>query len=433
TKIQNPFTSPALGFTNRLFQAGTNVSTYDRYTFYRLLAQLGTDTTPESGKMNLNYDNLDPGLNGVLNANGTASATNFVLWRPLGFFTNAADRLLRAYTTQWRNSNPTNFATTFYTVTNFSPMVLNPSLWTNYPAFGLSGAPSVIPGIPVLVSNQFVYSSAVNRLLQLAANMYDATTNNNPGVTGNNYPSVFRPTFWVTNENGFHDVYINGYVDVSQYSSQPGLTIGIPPLDLPVDVTSSLLVPNALVNAYYGNVYGVPWIIGAKKGFPNFNKFGMQNVVQIERELQIKRKTIPTTSVSDLLFTNQLYIFNISNSIGIECWNSYSNAYVNLNPNGVQIVVRDTLSMQITNDVPGSFASGFYYAPLYTNITVTSWPGSAWNTAVFNSRPAANSFIVPINPTSVLLTNSDFYFGGSPPGVQAGFWPVGLNYGWETN
>ncbi|HEY5504567.1 MAG TPA: hypothetical protein VIK28_05360, partial [Sedimentisphaerales bacterium] len=60
------------GFVEHLQQAGTNVSTYDRYTFYRLLSQLGTDSSPESGKMNLNYDNLDPYTNGV------ASSTNFI-------------------------------------------------------------------------------------------------------------------------------------------------------------------------------------------------------------------------------------------------------------------------------------------------------------------------------------------------------------------
>jgi hypothetical protein len=124
-----------------------------------------------------------------------------------------------------------------------------------------------------------------------------------------------------------------------------GLTVGNPPLDPPVDITSPLLVPNAPVNAFNGNVYGVPWIIGAKKGFPNFNKFALQDVVQITRKLQIARSTIPTTSVSDLLYTNQLYVFNISNSIGLDLWNSYSNSY----PNQVQIVVNDNLSMVLTN------------------------------------------------------------------------------------
>ena len=68
TKTEKNVISPALGFTDHLLQAGTNVSTYDRYTFYRLLAQLGTDSEPEQGKMNLNYDNLDPNGNVVIGA-----------------------------------------------------------------------------------------------------------------------------------------------------------------------------------------------------------------------------------------------------------------------------------------------------------------------------------------------------------------------------
>ena len=49
------------------------------------------------------------------------------------------------------------------------------------PAFGITN-------IPVCVNGQFAYSPAVNRLLQLAANIYDATTTNY-------YPHVFRPLF----------------------------------------------------------------------------------------------------------------------------------------------------------------------------------------------------------------------------------------------
>ena len=36
---------------------GTTNSTYDRYTFYRMLDELGSDSAPESGKINLNYSN----------------------------------------------------------------------------------------------------------------------------------------------------------------------------------------------------------------------------------------------------------------------------------------------------------------------------------------------------------------------------------------
>ena len=374
-------------FSFRLFQAGTNVSTYDRYTFYRLLSQLGTDSTPESGKMNLNYDNINPYLNGVLNTNGTASATNFVAWQPLAFFTNAADRLLRAYTTQWRNSNPTNFATTFYAFTNFNSIIA--SQWTtNYLPFGIGH-------IPVLVSNQFVYSSAVNRLLQLAANMYDATTNNTFAL-GMNYPSVFRPTFWVTNENGYHDVYINGYQQVVSASGTNDF------LSLPVDVTSLQL--GASVNNYPlpkgVNVYGVPWIIGAKKGFPNFNEFSMESIVQTTRKLSVTRTVTNMPPQAPQYQTNQMYIFSINNSLGIECLNSYSNNY----PNPVQIVLNDNLSMTLTNINNLTLAAGNYFISVVTN--VTQWPGSIWGYNALNSNP----FIIPLQTNVAFLPASVYSF-----------------------
>ncbi|MGA2786442.1 MAG: hypothetical protein ABSF60_02840 [Verrucomicrobiota bacterium] len=418
-------------FTYRLLQAGTNtfggstIPTYDRYTFYRLLSQLGTDSTPESGKMNLNYDNLDPYptvTNGVPVTNAPAS-TNFMAWTPLTFFTNAADRLLRTYTTEWRTSNPTNFATEFYAVTNFTS-ITSVSQWTNYPAFGIGN-------IPVLVSNQFVYSPAVNRLLQLAANMYDATTNSF-------YPSVFRPTFWITNESGFINIYINGYQQVISVSGASDLQLSLllPPSDI-MSLASSGKLGATAVNYPFGvNVCGVPWIIGAKKGFPNFNKFSMQNVVQITRKLQIRRSKIPVTTVSDFVFTNQLYAFNISNSIGIDCWNSYTNSYTNQ----VQIVVNDYLSMMLTNDwSPGS---PYTFPPnpspylITTNIPVNLWPGSApWVVLKRNGPPTPNrfSFVIPITNVVQVMSNSDYYFGGNPPGVTAGFYPEWRNLGWETN
>ena len=70
------------------------------------------------------------------------------------------------------------------------------------PAFGITN-------IPVYINGNFVYQPAVNRhLLQLAANLYDSSTTNSL------YPHVFRPIFWVTNQNGFVNVYIDGYEQV---------------------------------------------------------------------------------------------------------------------------------------------------------------------------------------------------------------------------
>ena len=70
------------------------------------------------------------------------------------------------------------------------------------------------------------------------------------------------------------------------------------------------------------NIYGIPWIIGAKKGFPNFNEFSMQSISQFTRKLQIDKHTLgsdPTTWA-----TNQMYVIGVSNIIGAEFWNSYS-------------------------------------------------------------------------------------------------------------
>ena len=75
--------------------------------------------------MNLNYDNLDPYLNGFPNTNGTASATNFIAWQPLAFFTNAADRMLKTYTALW---------TTTYIATNGVAALLTNGLNTNFVA-----------------------------------------------------------------------------------------------------------------------------------------------------------------------------------------------------------------------------------------------------------------------------------------------------------
>jgi hypothetical protein len=370
----------AFTFVTNLWNAGTSNSTYGRYTFYRLLSQLGTDSTPESGKMNLNYDNLD------LDTNGVASSTNFMAWQPLAFFTNAADRLLRAYTTQWRNSNPTNFAITFYAVTNFSPMIFNPSLWTNYPAFGIGK-------IPVLVSNQFVYSSAVNRLLQLAANMYDATTNNT-FVLGNNYPSVFRPLFSRDAGGLGTNVFISGYTNVLSVTGPSDSQ-----LDLPIDI-ADLAATNIVVTNLAVNVYGVPWIIGAKKGFPNFNELAMENAFQLTRKLQVTRAH--TNDPINTYSYNQMFLLNLTNKLGVECWNSYTGIYTN----GVMIYATEYLkNIILTNDE--GFRTNLSFMTTGV-LPVDNWPG-------YNSFTPNPSFQIPLNTSVMAITNSMYRFNGSNP------------------
>jgi hypothetical protein len=372
-------TKTSVEFTNRLISISTNVDTYDRYTFYRLLGQLGTDSSPEQGKINLNFSNAAAYFDG----NGLLTnivvfpdaETNLVPWQPIQFFTIAADRMLRLYTANWLASNYGSFTNTFgASVTS---------------AFGITK-------IPVMVNGHFVYSPAVNRLLQLSANIYDATTTNS-------YPSVFRPLFTVPASG---TVYISGYTQETGTFNH-GTELASPDLSPPIDVSSLGTGTNMLVN-----VYGVPWIVGAKKGLPNFNEFMMESSIQVTRKLQFTRDTnaIPTLPASNYQ-TNQMYIMSFTNSYGLDCWNSYSNNF----GSNVVITVWNDSTMTLTND------GGITYSKRTTNalyFALNSWP--------------AEAFVIPLTNADILFTNGVFvynyptnhYFGTTTNYLDSGIQPL---------
>ncbi len=402
-ELFNPNESSA-NFTNRLLSAGnvtpTHQSTYDRYTYYRLLSQLGTDSAPEQGKMNLNYDNLDANGNVIPGAE-----TNFISWTTeqnvdmngtpvsgaLKFFTFAADRMLRAYSQEWIDESPSNYLATYFS--------------TN--GFGMTTIPLIsITNIPVYVNGTNVYSSAINRVLQLAANIYDATTNNSAGGA-HDWPDVFRPTFF-RDANG--NVFIDGYEQIQSVSFPADFSV--PPLDPPVDITSNALAINAGINTANGNVYGVPWIIGAKKGFPNFNEFSLKNVLQVTRKVEITRPTLDALLSS--YQTNQQYIFNINSSLGVECWNSYGSNYVGQ----IQIKARDSLSLDMTNALGNSILPFPYSNQPIPNVPTNfvNWSGTlqpglrSWQSP---TKPYTNSFVIPLATNALVLANGLYFYGSS--------------------
>ena len=384
------------GFINRLLNADTGVSTYDRYTFYRLLSQLGTDTTSETGKMNLNYRNI---TNGVI---VPSMETNFYAWTPLEFFTNAADRMLRAYTANWINQGPNAFGV--FTNT-FGASTTN--------AFGIGN-------IPVYVNGQFVYTPAVNRILQLAANMYDATVNNRVNNSTPDYPDVFRPLFSRSGTN----IYIMGYTNLNS-ASGPNTVSGPADLQLsqPFEITTIANLSSATISSDV-NIYGVPWIIGAKKGFPNFNEFSVENNLGVTRRLQLTRTTNASlVTPPTITGTNQMYTMSLASQLGVELWNSYAAAY----PGTVLIGLNETASLTITNDEglptaePGIPQNIVFTTNNISNpYQITSWPGTApW----YAGKPTAASFVIATF-TGPTLTNSVYrspYATGAtlPPGLTA--------------
>ncbi len=400
SELYNPSISSS-NFVYNLIAANTqkgaiNPSTYDRYTFYRMMSQMGTDSDPDDGKMNLNFRNI---VNGRV---VPGMETNMLYWTPLDFFTNAADRLVRTYSTNWFASNPNGYVQTYYGLyppnTYYGQFYFyrdyyrNPDnvLITNDPSgFGLTnvstspwlGWTNTVPAlsltnIPVYVNGQFVYSPAVNRLLQLAANLFEASTNEF-------FPSVFRPLFHVDRDT---NIFIVGFTQVPEINHANDLVQDLYDFSTPYDVSQdagklrSIYRNSTITNA---NIYGVPWIIGAKKGFPAFNQLAMLNAVSVTRKLQVGRNSVN----SKTFYTNHWYQLSISNYLNASFWNSYSNDYV---PQGkLSVYLADYISMGLSN-TPSYPVQ--YFADSFIFNTNGAWQGSRWANTI-GGLPNVNSFM----------------------------------------
>jgi len=228
-----------------------------------------------------------------------------------------------------------------------------------------------VTNIPVCSNGVYVYTPSVQRLLQLSANIYDASNTNF-------FPSVFRPLFGNDTSN---NVFIIGYQQVTDVSgpTDPQLS---PPYSVPQAANWPNNWPLSDSNGPV-NVYGVPWIIGVKKGFPAFNQFALVNAATITRKLQVLRTT--TEPVTAVYNTNQMYIMSVSNEVAVSFWNSYISNY----PDPVTVFASDTVGVSLSTGA--NVWSGF------TNFTfsavVNSWPGSQWTGSPLNATPKPASFL----------------------------------------
>jgi hypothetical protein len=426
-------------FTNRLMNAGNGNSSYDRYTFYRMLDELGTDTVPEQSKLNLNYSNAVVNYsNGVVMGVTIVpgAETNLVPWTAQDFFNAAADSMLKLYTTNWYASDPTNFLLTYYGGIPPNTPYIGPNGFglTNFPYLGMTNeVPAFgISHIPVYTWNNylgryvFAYTPAVNRVLQLAANIYDAATNT-AAMEGGNYPSVFRPVF---ERNVDDNVFIVGYTNL-MHGGVPNTVGGTtdPQLSLPLDI-SSLTTMGTINNPIYTNgasvnVYGVPWIIGAKKGFPALNQFSMVNAAQFTRKLQVVRDHIgPGANI----WTNQMVVMSITNNIGISFWNSYANDYpTNYGGPGLNlyISVHSEVQSVVTNS---DWGTPFFLPRAVANYLYHPyrWPGSKW-AAFGGGAPDPQSFFA-WQWTNTVVPQSVYNFTTKTFNNSAT-----ATYFWETN
>jgi len=358
TRIDELFdtTKVAAGFVNgRLRPALTNSGTYNQNTFYRLMAQLGTDSLPANrGKLNLNYDNVNLET-GQIDPSVVVGLTN---WTPIRFFTNAADLMLRS-------QSSTILSAFGVAATNFTLSVTN---------------------IPIYPAN--LYVASVHRLLQLAANMYDASTNRFLLAAGTNSlhaPSVFRPLFGRRGTN----IFISGFEEVTSTNTlrDPWVDLNVPALAFSRISESN---PTNRVN-----VYGIPYVIGAKKGFPNFNELLLQTSVQVTRRMEVVRN-----KREDAPVFHQSYEIGVTNYLAMEAWNSYMQAF----PRALQMIVTNSAWLAFSNATPGAIY--LTNKSIFTTNSATL-PPNGWK---------GQEFRVPLSNSVVFIPNSEFNF--NPPRLE---------------
>ncbi len=340
-------------FASRMMAA----STIDGYTLQRLLSSIGTGSEPElqvelplpdgtwerHTKININYDNTYE-ITKALNH----ATTNYQNWTALSFFTNAADLILRLQFTNDPNRRITNLC------------IYNPT------------------------DGSLVYDEVVHRCLQLAANIYDASqpgTNANP-PSAFSYPSVFRPLF---SQNADSSVFIVGYREV-------GGTM---------DGTNAF--NNAWVNGFKelvgtniletDNVWGIPWVVGARKGLPNFNELSLSNSLGISRKIQFTKNS----AVNHPTGTNQVMLFSLTNSVAVELWNSYATPFAR----EVQIIVTNWGRISFANEWGGG-TNVNYGASSSNSISSSTWLGYV--------DKSNNSFKIPFQTNRAILPDFTQFF-----------------------
>src|SRR5439155_21971233 len=115
--------------------------------------------------------------------------------------------------------------------------------------------------------------------------------------------------------------------------------------------------------------FGIPLIIGAKKGFPNFNEFAMETTVSVTRKLQFIAGAGRDPKVMPPTQTNQMYVVAISNSFGIEGWNSYSNYY----PRPLRLICGSDMTAVVTNELNKTLLTNRFL--FGTNMAIAVWDG----------------------------------------------------------
>ena len=235
--------------------------------------------------------------------------------------------------------------------------------------------------------------------------MYDATTNRTDLTKYPYLPTIFRPVFSSPaaggRGGGSSQISIVGYQEVTAADTRNLVYNPTPPHDLS-DPSDRTVKPLDMV-------YGIPLVIGAKKGFPNFNKLAIETLVQVSRKLQFHRPADSTTAPVNEI--DQMYVIGVSNVLGVEAWNSYAANF----PRSIDLVVWPDISVLLTNRDTGRWLTAPpilsrwrpYPTPVLTNIAANMWAGYDQS-----ASPPSYSFKIPCATNLVFLTNMTYSKAG---------------------
>jgi hypothetical protein len=406
-------------------------STYNAYTFYRLLGSVGTDSSDgrievgvdlanryyRRAKLNLNYQVLDAegaqsySANVVTTNGGSGSAaraTALVPWAARTWLQLAGDRLLRK---EFSNGLPELGNFNFYDPANPSSQLAVPRA-KEQAAHGIAVAGSywVTNAVGSGGRNQAVsltnhtWSAKLHRLLQLAANIHEVRTNIVGGLSSEPFPPhVFRPTFYREDQDDPRNpgrtlsvVRLAGLEEVTNAVTQVLNTAWTNWMDFenPVDVANLSIDPSVPTRT---NVFGIPYLVGTKQnqtgpnalGLPKFNEAFWQTRVRTGRRLMLERQpngaVRPTneTTLSALgVVKYGQYTFQVVNTAAAEGWNSYLQAFPANRPLRLIATNWTEVSLYDANLATAAQPLGqplFIPQPLNPNL-----PLSAQNPMVFN-------------------------------------------------
>jgi hypothetical protein len=249
-------------------------------------------------------------------------------------------------------------------------------------------------------------------MLQVAANIFDATQSNSFASPYGpvRHPAIFRPRFGLVNF-GTTNLGLNiiGYVQVTnatiaykQILSHGGFK------ELPVVLNDFL---SGVPDAADDNAWGIPWVVAAEKGLPQFNQYSYNSRALFTRKLLFVRHGTEAAPITNEppQYTNQFYCMAISNCLGMDSWNPYPSNFTGATANGgyTTCYISNYITLQVTNNYDYGFTT------VMTNVMLPN-PGTGFNWRAWNgiiglaAGTNANGFI-SFFPTNIVSLEACYF------------------------